>query len=616
LRVEQLETRTLLSVYGPAQITHAYGIDQISFKGGTVKGDGSGQTIAIVDAYYDPTIASDLSTFNSTFGLAQLNGQNGNGKFTQLDLSNKTLSPVGNDWTVETALDVEWAHAVAPKANILLVEAANDLQDAATGKPTALLNAVHTAATTAGVSTVSMSWGISEVPAETNWDSYFTTPGVTFVAASGDSGAGTIWPSVSPNVVSVGGTTLNLTKSSTIRSETSWGNGNLSAYYGGSGGGFSQYESLPSYQSGITTVSNGWKLTGFGVRLNPDVAYVGNPNTGLHVYDAAAGGWYQVGGTSAGAPQWAALIAIADQGRALSGLSSLGSAQTLSALYSNPADFHDITSGSTGSYLVTDSSGQTVGTVPVRAGVGFDMVTGLGTPRANLLVPTLANATTSPAVSHTAAISAATSSSAASSSKSGSTTTQQITIGFVSGLGFLPFGQPQALQGAASTAQTLPTRSTPPLSTNPLVQIPISSGPTTYSTPPITQGSGGGADSIIGDTSNEDTVPSSMPDESSSDSLPDASSRAAPAIERSENGFTGVPSSREIRDAYFSTCQPADFTLKRSTSRLADTGTTPSWRTNPLAAAAALAVALGGYWAVALPEAKLQERRRRLSQSL
>jgi len=413
LRVEELESRTLLSVaYTPAQILTAYGINQIAFSNGAIKGDGSGQTIAIVDAYYDPTIQSDLATFSSKYGLPQLDGKNGDATFTQIDLSNRTLSPAGNDWTVETALDVEWAHAVAPKAKIVLVEAASDLQNASTGEPTDLLNAVKTAATYPGVGVVSMSWGIGEVPKETNWDSYFSTPGVTFVAASGDSGAGTIWPAVSPNVVSVGGTTLNLTKSNTIASETGWGYGLWSSYFGGSGGGFSQYESLPSYQAsaGISKL-----YTQFGVRLSPDVAYVADPNTGLYVYDGVDGGWGVVGGTSAGAPQWAALIAIADQGRALAKQAPLSSTQTLNALYSNQADFHDITRGSTGAYYIVNSSGNIVGEIPVTAGKGYDLVTGLGTPIANLLVPALAGVTSS-----TPKVVAASSSSSSSSGTSGS----------------------------------------------------------------------------------------------------------------------------------------------------------------------------------------------------
>jgi hypothetical protein len=371
------------SGYSPAQILHAYGIDQVTFNNGQIKGDGTGETIAIIDAYYDPSVQSDLSTFSRMFALSQLDGKNGDGSFTQIDLSNKTLSPPNDDWTMETALDVEWAHAVAPKANIVLVEAASDNQDPQSNEPTDLLNAVKTAASYPGVVVVSMSWGISEVPQETSWDSFFTTPGVTFVAASGDNGAGSSWPSASPNVVSVGGTTLRLTNSNTIYTETGWGQGGFSSYYGGSGGGFSQYESLPSYQANANIPTS---YTQFGFRLTPDVAYVADPRTGVDVFNSVDGGWSVIGGTSAGAPHWAALIAIADQGRALANLAPLSSAQTLSALYANQNDFNDITRGSTGFLNV---NGQTI---PAVAGPGYDLVTGLGTPIANLLVPALASA--------------------------------------------------------------------------------------------------------------------------------------------------------------------------------------------------------------------------------
>src|SRR5713226_3307094 len=122
VRVEQLEARNLMS-FTPRQIVHAYGFDQINFSnpipgGLAIPGDGRGQTIAIVDAYYDPTIQSDVKTFSTTYGLAPLDGIGTDGTFKQMDLTgNKVQSPPGDDWTVETALDVEWAHAVAPKAN-------------------------------------------------------------------------------------------------------------------------------------------------------------------------------------------------------------------------------------------------------------------------------------------------------------------------------------------------------------------------------------------------------------------------------------------------------------------------------------------------------------------
>jgi hypothetical protein len=414
LGVEELESRTLLSVYTPIQISSAYGFNNVSFPSGstTVKGDGTGQTIAIVDAYWDPTIQQDLMAFNSRYGLPQLDGKGSDGTFVQTYTgpTQPPTSPSGDDWTVETALDVEWAHAMAPKANIVLVEAQSDNTDAS-GKPTDLLNAVQLAATTSvngsPVVAVSMSWGVSESPNETSWDSYFTTnqatgkplTGVTFLAASGDSGAGTIWPAVSPDVVAVGGTSLKLTNSNTISSETGWGNGQYSWYFGGSGGGFSQYEPLPTYQQNIPTVSGGFKLTSFGARLSPDVAYDANPNTGVYVLDH--GTLYQVGGTSVGAPQWAALVAIADQGRKVDGQAPLSSSDTLSALYgiynssSYTSDFRDITSGnSTGTYNVYNSSGQVIGHITVAPQSGYDLVTGIGSPRANALAVALSNAGT------------------------------------------------------------------------------------------------------------------------------------------------------------------------------------------------------------------------------
>src|SRR5262249_38291167 len=144
--------------------------------------------------------------------------------------------------------------------------------------------------------------------------SVFTTPaghqGVTFIASSGDYGAPVSYPAISPNVLAVGGTTLNLS-GNTWSSETGWS---------GSGGGLSSVETQPAYQKGIVTQST-------TQRTSPDVAYDANPNTGFPVYNSysnsASAPWAQFGGTSAGAPQWSALLAIADQGRALNGLGTL-----------------------------------------------------------------------------------------------------------------------------------------------------------------------------------------------------------------------------------------------------------------------------------------------------
>jgi hypothetical protein len=336
----------------PAQVRGAYGFDKIRFDGGKVVGDGSGQTIAIVDVGNDPNIAADLHQFDQAFGLPDPPS------FVRAVQDGAQTDPA---WSLETSLDVEWAHAVAPQANILLVEARSaSLND--------LLGAVDFARQQPGVVAVSMSWGGNEFPTESLLDGIFTTPaghiggsglpgGVTFVAASGDSGAwnGPGYPSASPNVLSVGGTSLSLGGAGQAASESGWSGG---------GGGFSVFEQEPSYQFGVQTT---------GLRTTPDVALNADPAAGFAVYDSVAlggqGGWFTVGGTSAAAPQWAGLIAIADQGLALGGKGSLANAQA--SLYALPGtDFHDIATGSNG----------------YAARPGYDLATGLGSPVAGRLV--------------------------------------------------------------------------------------------------------------------------------------------------------------------------------------------------------------------------------------
>lgn len=378
LRIEELESRFLFSAggldklfaapdrahggitdpnpvgYTPAQIRHAYGFDQITF--GSVKGDGSGQTIAIVDAYDDPNIFKDLDVFDQTFGLLSY----GSASSVLTKATPQGHTRVNSSWAGEISLDVEWAHAIAPGAHILLVETrSSSLTD--------LLAGVSYANSRPGVVAVSMSWGGSEFSSELSLDSFFATPGITYTAASGDS-SGASWPGASPNVISVGGTTLpglDAAGDYSTGNETGWNN-----IYGSSGGGTSSYESIPSYQGGVT---------GAGKRATPDVAFDADPVTGVAVYDTVAQfgqtGWFQTGGTSLGAPAWAALVAIADQGRGAG--ASLSSSQTLTALYSNSGDFHDITSGTSGSN---------------SAGPGYDRVTGLGTPIVQQLVQHLVSA--------------------------------------------------------------------------------------------------------------------------------------------------------------------------------------------------------------------------------
>ena len=161
-------------------------------------------------------------------------------------------------------------------------------------------------------------------------------------------------------MLAVGGTTLTLTSNGNYGSETGWS---------GSGGGISSFESKPAFQTYVATPSG-------TRRTNADVAYDANPSTGVYVYDSYNGGWFAVGGTSAGAPQWAALVAVANQGRALAGAGTLdGATQTLYAIYQEArtayaSDFHDIISGYNGYY----------------AGNGYDLVTGLGSPVANHVI--------------------------------------------------------------------------------------------------------------------------------------------------------------------------------------------------------------------------------------
>jgi len=349
--------------YTPAQIRHAYGLDQVMF--GSIVGDGTGQTIAIVDAYHAPTIAADLHAFDVAFGLPdppsfRVVAQDGSTNYPRTDPAGRgTLN-----WETETALDVEWAHALAPGADILLVEANGptwtDLGQAA----------IDYARRRPGVSVISMSFGANEFASETTLDGVFNTVaghgGVTFVASSGDSGTPGGYPAVSPNVVGIGGTHLSADAAGNYQGESGWS---------GSGGGVSHYEPLPAWQSGA--------MSGLWRRAAPDVAFDADPYSGVPVYDSYNGGsqpWLQIGGTSFSAPAWAAIVAIADQGRALNGLDSFdGPTQLLPLLYSLPTtDFHDITQGSNG----------------LAAGPGYDLVTGRGTPLGAALIADLAIATT------------------------------------------------------------------------------------------------------------------------------------------------------------------------------------------------------------------------------
>ncbi len=238
-----------------------------------------------------------------------------------------------------------------------------------------LFGAVDYGASQPGVHQLSMNWGGGESSTETSSDSHFADSGVTFTASSGDSGNGIIYPSASPNVVSVGGTTLNIDRFGNLVSETAWS---------GSGGGISKDEPEPSYQTNYPIPATG------GLRGNPDVSYDADPNSGVAVYDSLGDqgfkNWIQVGGTSAGAPQRAALIAMVNSGRS-SPLGSTGTTTPTNVANYNIAktaystNFRDITSGTNGS----------CGSV-CTAGTNYDFVIGLGSPLANAIVPSLEKA--------------------------------------------------------------------------------------------------------------------------------------------------------------------------------------------------------------------------------
>ena len=373
--LDPLDDRCLLSGYTPAQITSAYGLNAITFtssSGSTIKGDGSGQTIALIEEYHDPNIRSDLKTFDSKYNLPD----------PSLTVVNQAGNQTNSSWALEESMDVEYAHAIAPGARILVVEAAPS--NSQTQELQNQLNAVNTARNTAGVVAISMSWGYNEMPNEASYDKYFATPrghtGITFIASSGDFGSSE-YPAASPNVLSVGGTSLYLTSSGSYQSETAW-------FY--SGGSYSPYEPEPSYQRSVQTT---------GQRSTPDVAFDADQSTGVEVYDTSPrsgkGSWQVYAGTSLGAPAWAGIIAIVDQGRALAGKGSLdGPTQTLPALYALPAsDFHSVSPvspvgglSSWLSYLFGSSYN----------GATANIATGLGSPNGQSLIPDLVASNTTP----------------------------------------------------------------------------------------------------------------------------------------------------------------------------------------------------------------------------
>ena len=293
----------------------------------TANPTGGSGAIAIVDAFDTPNAAADLAAFSAQFGLAPAD-------FTVVYASGTKpgLDPSGG-WELETSLDIEWSHAMAPNAKIFLVEAAtNRFRDLFP----AVLLAANLVATNGG-GEVSMSWGSGEFSAETQFDGFFTTPGVVYIASSGDSPR-TGWPSVSPNVLSAGGTTLSR--------DLKTGNFVLENTWQDSGGGPSRFEPRPHFQDGIAEIVGDFRGT-------PDFSFDANPSTGVWVldtnlYQGQPGGWFVLGGTSVSAPSLAGIINAAGK---FAASSQDENAIIYRHLFHDRDDFRDITYGTCGTYM-------------------------------------------------------------------------------------------------------------------------------------------------------------------------------------------------------------------------------------------------------------------------
>jgi subtilase family serine protease len=382
----------VIATYTPAQIRAAYGLPLLPPAGAALSATqaaqlGAGQTIYIVDAYHDPNIVAELAAFNAKFGLpacttkaisATASLPLAAASTTACELSvvyntaaggmTTTAPAYDAGWATEITLDVQWAHATAPLARIVLIEA-----------PDASLNSLLGAvklANAMGPGVVSMSFGATEGTWTSTVDSAFSGTNMTYLAATGDWGAQVSWPSVSTKVLAVGGTTLNSVGNGT-RSEVGW---TLT------GGGISAYTATPSYQTpavpGLGSVAR---------RAVADVAFNADPKSGQYVAVINAGSsavsWVSAGGTSLSTPQWAGLIAIANAVRATTGKQALGAPHAVlyGQIASTPGTYASVFSD------ITVSSNGTCSLCTAKA--GYDALTGLGTPNVTSLLTTLTGST-------------------------------------------------------------------------------------------------------------------------------------------------------------------------------------------------------------------------------
>lgn len=334
------------------EMQKAYGLDLVA-------GQGAGATVAIVDAFDSPNAELDLNTFSSLYGLPACT--TANGCFTKVSQRGGSDIPAHNtNWEVEINLDTQWVHAIAPLAKIILVEADSNFDSD-------LFTAEAYAGTVASV--VSNSWSGGEYSGQAFYDSAMSQPNVTYLASSGDSGGFIGYPSTSAKAIAVGGTTIGIGSAANHYPvlfpvvETGWS---------GSGGGCSADTPSLSFQKPYVPAI-------CKKRAVPDISLDADPNSGVLVRISLQGGYYRVGGTSLACPMTAAMIGIANGLRAGAGKQPLDN--TLQHLYDHglsSAYTRDITSGIAGRWPFLWSST-----------VGFDFVTGLGAPLANMVVPYL-----------------------------------------------------------------------------------------------------------------------------------------------------------------------------------------------------------------------------------
>jgi len=320
--------------YSPVNLHSAYKLPSTTA--------GSGQTVAIIDAFNDPSVESDLAVYRTTFSLPACT--TASGCFRKVDQKGGTNYPRNDQgWALEISLDVQMVSAVCPNCHILLVEAASN---SLSNLETAVNEAARLSATE-----ISNSYGGGEFSGETSADSAYDHPGIAITASSGDGGFGVEYPAASQFVTAVGGTSLNPATNSRGWTEAAWS---------GAGSGCSAFEPRPIWQTSNSNIASVCSQ-----RAVADVSAVADPNTGVSVYDTfgyhGQKGWFVVGGTSVSSPIIASVYALA------------GNASTVSFgsyPYSHSSSLFDVISGSNGN----------CGNLLCNATSGWDGPTGLGTP--------------------------------------------------------------------------------------------------------------------------------------------------------------------------------------------------------------------------------------------